>query len=73
MVTLRRDTLVVVHPFLTQHVHCGQDCTEECAQAHERQMLPLGVLAWETFWENYSAPPQVASERRASQTKVLVV
>ena len=35
--------------------------------------LPLGVLAWETFWENYSAPPRVASEKRAHQTQVLVV
>ena len=33
----------------------------------------LGTLAWGTFWENYSAPPRVASEKRAHQTQVLVV
>ena len=27
-------------------------------------MLPLVVLAWETFWENYCAPPRVASEEK---------
>ena len=73
VVTLGKDITVAVHPFMTHCFYCGQDCTQDCAWAQERQMLPLGVLAWETFWENYSAPPQVASERRASQTKVLVV
>ena len=42
MVSLRRDILVVVYPFMTHHFHCGQDCTEECA--HERQMLPLAFF-----------------------------
>ena len=36
-------------------------------------MLPPGVLAWETFWGNYPGPTQVPSEKRAKQTKVLLV
>ena len=64
VVTLRRDILVVVYPVMIHHFYCGQDCTQECAQAHVRWMLPLVVLAWETFWENYSAPPRVASEEK---------
>ena len=56
--------MVVVYPVMIHHFYCGQDCTQECAQAHVRWMLPLVVLAWETFWENYSAPPQVASEEK---------
>ena len=44
-VTLRRDVLVAVHPFITH-------------------TLPRGALAWETFWESYSAPPWEASEER---------
>ena len=59
VVTLRRDILIVVHPFMTHNFYCSQDCTWECAQAHIRCMLPLGVLACKTFWENYSAPPQM--------------
>ena len=33
--------------FMTHHFSCGQHCTEECAQAHERRMPPLEVLAWD--------------------------
>ena len=66
VVTLRRDILVVVLPLMTHRFYCGQDCTQECAQGCERWRLPLGVLAWETFWENYSGPTQVASEKRAN-------
>ena len=51
VVTLRRDILVVVHPFMTHHVYCSQDCTQECAWAHARWMLPLVGLAWEAFWK----------------------
>ena len=46
MVTLRRDILVAAHPFMTHHFSCGQDRTQECAQAHVRWTLPLEVLAW---------------------------
>ena len=28
VVTLRRDILVVVHPLVTHHFYCGQDCTQ---------------------------------------------
>ena len=34
-------------------------------------MLPLLVLAWETFWENYSGPPRVASEEKGKSKKGL--
>ena len=51
VVTLRRDILIVVHPFMTHHFYCSQDCTQECAQTHMIWMLPLLVLAWETFWK----------------------
>ena len=71
MVTLRRDILVIVRLFMTHCFYCGQDCTQECAQAHVRWMLPLGVLAWETFQESYSAPPQVASEEKGTSNKGL--
>ena len=40
----------VVHPFMTHHFYCSQEYARECAQAHGRWMLPLGVLAGETFW-----------------------
>ena len=60
-------------PFMAHCFYCGQDCAQECTQASERRMLPLGARAWETFWGNCSAPPRMASEERASQTKVLVV
>ena len=63
MVTLRRDILVVVCLFMTHHFYCSQDCIQECTWAHIRWMLPLVVLAWETFWET----------TLANQTKVLVV
>ena len=47
MVTLRRDILDVVHPFMTHCFYCGQHCTQECAWAHVRQRLPLVLVAWE--------------------------
>ena len=31
MVSLRRDILVVVYPFMTHHFYYSQDCTQECA------------------------------------------
>ena len=58
---------------MTQHFYCGQDCTQECAWAHVRWLLPLVVLAWETFWASYSAPPQVASEEKGKSNKCLGV
>ena len=73
VVTLRRDTLVVVHPFMTHHVYCSQDCTQKCAQALRKWMLLRVVLPWETFQESYSAPPRAASEKKTNQTKVLMV
>ena len=30
VVTLRRDVLVVVYPFMTHCFYCDQDCTQEC-------------------------------------------
>ena len=50
--------MVVVHPFMTHHFYCGQDCTQECVQAHERQMLPLVVLAWEAFQKDTLLHPE---------------
>ena len=47
----QKDILVGVHPFMTNHFYCGQDCPQEGAQAHVKWMLPRGVLAWETFRE----------------------
>lgn len=38
-----------VHPFMTYHFYCGQEYVQQCAQAHKRRMLPLAVLARETF------------------------
>ena len=43
----------------------------ECAQAHGTWMLPLVVLAWETFQESYSVRPWVASEERRKSDKGL--
>ena len=34
---------------------------------------PLGVLAWETFWESYSAPPREASEEKGKSNQGLGV
>ena len=51
VVILSRDILVLVHPFMTHHIYCNQDCTQECAWAHARRMLPLVGLAWEAFWK----------------------
>ena len=34
-------------------------------------MRPLVVVAWETFWESDSAPPQVASEEKDKSNKGL--
>ena len=31
--------------------------------------LPLGVLAWETFWESYSPPPREASEEKGKSNQ----
>ena len=31
--------------------------------------LPLGVLAWETFWESYSPPPREASEEEGKSNQ----
>ena len=56
--TQKRHLGFFVHPLITQHFYCGQDSTQECAKAHIRWMLPLVFLAWGTFWESYSAPPQ---------------
>ena len=36
---------------MIHHFYYGQDCTQECEWAHGRLMLPLAVLAWETFQE----------------------
>ena len=63
--------MVAVHPFMTHYFCCGQDRTHECAQARVRQMLPLGVLAWDTFLESYSVPPQEVSEERGKSKKGL--
>ena len=71
VVTLRRDILAAVYPFMTHHFYHGQDYTQECAQTNIRWMLPLLVLAWETFWENYSGPPRVASKEKGKSKKGL--
>ena len=73
MVTLRRDILVVFHPFMTHHFYCSQDCTEECAQAEGRWMLPLVILAWETLQKTTLIHSGWHQRRRRNQTKVLVV
>ena len=69
--THKRHLGVFVCLFITQHFYCGQDCTWECARAHGTWMLPLLILAWETFQERYSAPPWVASEEKWKSDKGL--
>ena len=56
---------------ITHHFYCGQDCTQKCAQAHGRQMLPLGAVAWEAFRESYTASPQVVSVEKGKSNKGL--
>ena len=46
VVTLRRDILVVIHLFVTHHFCCGQDYTQEYAQAHVRWLLPQQCQLW---------------------------
>ena len=41
------------------------------AQAHVRWMLPLVVLAWETFQESYSVPPREVSEDKGKSNNGL--
>ena len=69
--TLRRDILVVVRPFMTHHLYCSQDCTQERTYAHIRRMLPLVVPAWETFQESYSVMLWVASRAKGKSNKGL--
>ena len=57
MVTLRRDILVAVYLFMIHGFSCSQDCTQECAWAHVRRMLPLGVLAWEILHKAFLLHP----------------
>ena len=68
MVTLRRDILIVVCPFITHCFYCGQDCTQECAQARKMDASPsspsLGNIPG-----NYSVTPQVASEEKDKSNK----
>ena len=71
--TQKRHLGFFVHPLITQRFYCGQHCTQECGKAHIRWMLPLVFLAWETFWESYSAPPQGASEEQGKSNNALVV
>ena len=73
MVTLRRDMLIVVRPFVTHRFYCSQDCIQECEWAHGTLMLPIAVLAWATFRDSYSVTFWVAAEKRTSETKILVV
>ena len=40
-----------------------QGYTKECAQAHRGRMLPLEVLAWETFWKSTLLHPGWYKER----------
>ena len=70
--TLRRDILVVVHPFMTDHLHCGQDCTQGGVQAHVQWMLPLIVLAQETFRETALLHPGKHQRKGTNQTEGLV-
>ena len=72
VVTLRRDSLVVVHLFITHQVYFSQDSTQKCAQAHGWWMLPLIVLAWETFQKTTLLHPRWHQRKRTSQTKVVV-
>ena len=73
VVTQRRDVLIVVCPFITHRFYCGQDCTQECAQALVRRMLPLAVPAWETFQETTLLHPRWHQRKSTNQTKVVVV
>ena len=70
---LRRDILVAVYPFMTHHFYCGQNCTQECSQAHVVWVLPLVVLAWEAFQRAALFHPRRHQAKGANQTKVLVV
>ena len=73
VVTLRRDILIVVHPFITHCFCCGQDCTQACSQARLRWMLPLVVLAWETSQKITLFHPGWHQRKREDQTKFLVI
>ena len=73
VVTLRRDILVAVYLFMIHGFSCSQDCTQECAWAHVRRMLPLVVLAWETFQKTTLLHSGQHQRRIRNQTKVLVV
>ena len=64
-------TITYTDMAMSQHFYCGQDCTQECAWPCIRWMLPLAVLAWETFGASCSAPPQVASEEKGKSDKCL--
>ena len=59
---------VFVRPFITHCFYCSQ-----CAQAHVRRMLPLVVLAWETFQETTLLHPGWHQRKRTSQMKVMVL
>ena len=61
-----------VHPFMTQCFYCGWDCTQECAQAHRRWILPLVVLVWESFWKATLLYSRWHQRRNRNQTKVLM-
>ena len=62
-----------VHPVMTQCFYCGQDCIQECAQAHRRWILPLVVLASEAFWKATLLYSGWHQRRSRNQTKVLMV
>ena len=73
--TLRRDILVVVRPFMTHHFYCGQKCNSGmCTSTGKTDASPggrsLGNIPGKLL---YSVILWVASEKRANQTKVLVV
>ena len=73
MVTPRGTSWLFFIPFMTHHFYCGQDCTQTCAQAEGWWMLPLVVLAWETFQKTTLIHSGWHQRRRGNQTKVLVV
>ena len=65
MMTLRRDILVVFHPFMTHRFYCSQDCTQECAGRGKMNASP-SHLSLGNITKDYSDPLWVASEEKKS-------
>ena len=57
---------------MAHQLYCSQDCIQECAQEHRRWILPVVVLAWETFhFPKHSVALWVASEEEGKSNQGL--